>query len=980
MPKPIKKINKFPASIKQKPGFRSPEYPDKEISGAITYVEQQKKDYLDALAYVEEDLLKDDKLSKLSEDTIISHIKNLHVILARTVYMHPCSAIAKENKKPGEYRDRIVLSTKKQIPAQALDLNSQQHLEAIFSVLRPVGNNNHAAAYIKWFFKLHRDHAKIEVIDGWIENILCAFYRNPYGAHAPSYPKICEEIIENWREVFFNGLKLKDWREQYFRAEGSAFDKMPKGAAELFERATQEGLYTDEEAEARDMIMNFFTHPKKIEESMRSFAKKLKEMLQSETEDPIQIACFVYHEINSMIRPFLEYNDCLARVFSNAVLMYHGYPPCFTEENASDLHKLEHCFQIKEYISLKILEEFKSDLKKAAEEGDLISLFQQLAMTSIFYRTTNFTPKKIRFAVVGNIQIALDAACLNNQIPAARMLLDHAPDDPGERLFNLTHPLSLCKNEEDVENLMLTKQMKPRFKFMYEPYHTFLLAVQSIEMMLRFLYTKAPGRENNSIFDICFEYYHEPKRDENSLYLENYLYRLNSKQPEMPKVWAVRDKQGKIDYLNTFQRHKDHAFFKQNNQSIFRDGTVSSSFLKCFPVASKVRNEFIEGFRKLAPAKRDEIINQVHAQEIEAKENEHNLTEAAQLALAMMEALYHGRETDGGYSAIMELLIQKERQASKRDLPKIIFTMDKNKSNNLLPKSENDSNTNEIKSNFDYSQTPFSISGRIPWGAVIRTSVPMNLIKNENAKRHENDERSPLDVILNRCMNFKYVTDTPLEGEEFQQRNYWGRRRIFRSGQRFVYSYGERTSVVVNSEIRQKRYDRNVSLTEGMANAMMLLTKLSDWEGIDIILSDLKLFKFEGLGNIEHSKWLDELKANIAREVFKQFKKSGIGLLEDFFTPLDGHQMGNHQRFVPRDLLKIIMAYAMPNSMPFLELINHGNQSKWETKTDLTWQWPHQYIKMKTIIQEELEKQEKPEEPEKPENSIRTRDGQNVAP
>ncbi len=252
------------------------------------------------------------------------------------------------------------------------------------------------------------------------------------------------------------------------------------------------------------------------------------------------------------------------------------------------------------------------------------------------------------------------------------------------------------------------------------------------------------------------------------------------------------------------------------------------------------------------------------------------------------------------------------------------------------------------------------MSGNIPWEKVICTPIPMNRVRDPAARRHEDDKRSPLDVILARCTNFKYVTEERFEGEVQQVSSYhrvlWRRNR---DGRRF-YSGHHHTYEYVNPSIHQKRIDRNISLTEGLANAMILFTKLSDWEGIDVILATLEQIKFEGLGSLENSGWLDELKANIAKEAYKQFKNSGLDLLELYFTPKKNSSTHSNpvcSQFMAKDLLKIIMDYALPNSMPLMDLARQGELSTWNTRPEMTWLWPHQYPRLENSAKQNSAKQ-----------------------
>ncbi len=119
-------------------------------------------------------------------------------------------------------------------------------------------------------------------------------------------------------------------------------------------------------------------------------------MLQSENSNPEQIASFIYHEIKNVIYPFveenvsspgiLEENDSVARIFSDAVLVYYGYPPCFLDMEAIDT--CDSSWKITKCLSGKVTEKVAPLLCEAAAKGDLESLYIYISMTpNINFRT-----------------------------------------------------------------------------------------------------------------------------------------------------------------------------------------------------------------------------------------------------------------------------------------------------------------------------------------------------------------------------------------------------------------------------------------------------------------------------------------------------------------------------------------------------------------------------------------------------------------
>lgn len=329
-------LTQFPKVFYDNPCF---EFPREEGRYAQllfdSYLRGQKEEYIATLKLAEE-MLNKSTLEDWTSEYIEKLILELHGQVAKTLIMHPASSTVatKSKSKPGELRVDGLYSFKEPPIIEDLDYPAynESHPWDIFSVLVIAYDYKTATNFVKWFLKwgqgLHPDMQLL--LDQRME--ICLKQQNIN--------------VKKWRAETLGGLTLDQWLKKFYKDTGNkvienwkkqveSLDKIISEQIkcdELTHRATLPGLYTKEEEQARDIVMNHFTPVSDLASKFKAFAKTLSAQLRSKDCDPLQIAAEAHVALNHRLHPFINGNGRVSRIFCNMILMQFGYFPLFQEK------------------------------------------------------------------------------------------------------------------------------------------------------------------------------------------------------------------------------------------------------------------------------------------------------------------------------------------------------------------------------------------------------------------------------------------------------------------------------------------------------------------------------------------------------------------------------------------------------------------------------------------------------------------------
>ncbi len=468
-----KPITKFPQHILENPCFEESGVRVRKANTETAadskqqleqqdYIEKQKRDYLLALKYIEENLLSK-PINKWESKDLVNHFERLGNIACKTLVTHECS---KFKNVPGD--KPVQLTGFRQIevytPCDLTDDMRADHPDLanyIFNLLYPndifniIANTKHlqfktAFNFIKWFIKWHpvtKEELK-EIFRGIKETILrfnqdlltdpdpllrCSSideiffifgaqdFPNQIQSHTPGKPFdiVTAQLTGKWPKFPDNTLQL--WLEEQLQ-NNSKLKSQPIDQVDsnwLWNRATDLSLYTKEEILARDLVLRFFPSFKTIPNDMKKMAESFTRKIE-QGKDPIHCACYLHFAISHILHPYLNGNHRIGRMLMNAVLMSFGYAPLeFNEKLRKQYYAaMQNGFQtFEKFIRDRIHYLEVQDLCGYAKLGKLKNLNRLLSYGISVNATSSeegWTP--------------LHFACRTHQLDCAASLIQHKAD------------------------------------------------------------------------------------------------------------------------------------------------------------------------------------------------------------------------------------------------------------------------------------------------------------------------------------------------------------------------------------------------------------------------------------------------------------------------------------------------------------------------------------------------------------------------